>query len=66
VHAKQRPGSSAGSGDPRSQLDGEFAVSYEVDKLRWFDMDAAAHVLTYERDRELLAALDTIGLARSG
>ena len=47
-------------------LDGEFAVSDEVDDLRWLDVDTAAHVLTYERDRELLAALDTIGLARSG
>ncbi len=47
-------------------LDGEFAVSDEVDDLRWVDLETAPHVLTYERDRELLAALDIIGLARSG
>lgn len=47
-------------------LDGEFAVSDEVDALRWLELDQAAEIMTYERDRELLAALDTIGLARSG
>jgi len=47
-------------------LEGEFAVSHEVDDLRWLELDVAARVLTYERDRDLLAALDTIGLARSG
>ncbi len=47
-------------------LDGEFAVSSEVDDLRWIDLETSHYVLTYERDREILAALDTIGLARSG
>jgi 8-oxo-dGTP diphosphatase len=47
-------------------LDGEFAVCDEVDALQWLELDQAADALTYERDRELLAALDTIGLARSG
>jgi 8-oxo-dGTP diphosphatase len=47
-------------------LDGEFAVSDEVDALRWLELDQAAEILTYERDRQLLAALDTMGLARSG
>jgi 8-oxo-dGTP diphosphatase len=47
-------------------LDGEFAVSSEVDDLQWLELDVAARVLTYERDQDLLAALDTIGLARSG
>jgi 8-oxo-dGTP diphosphatase len=47
-------------------IDGEFAVSSEVDDLQWLDLDVAARVLTYERDQDLLAALDTIGLARSG
>jgi hypothetical protein len=47
-------------------LGGEFAPSSEVDSLQWLDLDAAAHALTYERDRELLVALDTVALARSG
>ena len=47
-------------------LDGEFAVSDEVDELQWLELDVAASVLTYERDRELLAALDTMDEARSG
>jgi 8-oxo-dGTP diphosphatase len=47
-------------------LDGEFAVSDEVDALQWLELGQAAEILTYERDRELLAELDTIGLARSG
>lgn len=47
-------------------LDGEFAVSDEVDDLQWLELDRAGQVLTYERDRELLASLDTLGLARSG
>src|SRR6202040_2744842 len=41
-------------------LDGEFAVSDEVDALRWLELGQAADILTYERDRELLAELDTI------
>jgi 8-oxo-dGTP diphosphatase len=47
-------------------LEGEFATSSEVDSLQWLELDAAARVLTYERDRELLVSLDTIALARSG
>ena len=39
-------------------LDGAFAVSDEVDELRWLDLGQAADVLTYERDRDLLAAVD--------
>jgi 8-oxo-dGTP diphosphatase len=47
-------------------LDGEFAVSSEVDALQWLELDVAARTLTYDRDRELLAALDTVDLAASG
>jgi 8-oxo-dGTP diphosphatase len=47
-------------------LAGEFAVSHEVDDLQWLELDVAARILTYERDRELLAALDTVDLAASG
>jgi 8-oxo-dGTP diphosphatase len=47
-------------------LEGVFAESDEVDDLQWLELAQAARALTYERDRELLAALDTIGLARSG
>jgi 8-oxo-dGTP diphosphatase len=45
---------------------GEFAPSSEVDRLQWLDLEVAAHALTYERDRELLVALDIVDLARSG
>jgi 8-oxo-dGTP diphosphatase len=47
-------------------LQGEFRPSREVDDLRWLDLDIAARALTYGRDRELLVALDTVALARSG
>jgi 8-oxo-dGTP diphosphatase len=47
-------------------LDGEFSASREVDSLQWLDLEVATHALTYERDRELLVALDTVALARSG
>ena len=36
---------------------GEFAPGSEVDELRWVTPDAAAGLLTYERDLELLDAL---------
>ena len=36
---------------------GVFRSSQEVDELRWVDLDEAAELLTYERDRELLVAL---------
>lgn len=47
-------------------LDGDFVVSHEVDELRWLALDVASSILTYDRDRELLAALDTFDLAASG
>jgi 8-oxo-dGTP diphosphatase len=47
-------------------LDGEFVVSHEVDDLQWLDLEVASRILTYERDRELLAAIDTVDLAASG
>jgi 8-oxo-dGTP diphosphatase len=36
---------------------GEFTPGREVDELRWVDFPGVAHLLTYERDRELLVAL---------
>jgi 8-oxo-dGTP diphosphatase len=45
---------------------GEFAVSDEVDELRWLELDIALRALTYDHDRALLASLDTVSLARSG
>ena len=45
---------------------GTFAPSEEVDELRWLELDVARHLLTYERDRELLASLGTMVLAPSG
>jgi 8-oxo-dGTP pyrophosphatase MutT (NUDIX family) len=47
-------------------LDGEFAVSEEVDDLQWLELSVASRALSYGRDRELLAALDTVDQARSG
>jgi 8-oxo-dGTP pyrophosphatase MutT (NUDIX family) len=36
---------------------GAFRSSEEVDELRWVDLSEAAELLTYERDRALLDAL---------
>jgi 8-oxo-dGTP diphosphatase len=47
-------------------LAGEFSVSDEVDDLQWLELGVAAHVLSYDRDRQLLASIDTVALARSG
>jgi len=47
-------------------LDGEFRPSSEVDDVRWLDRDIAMRALTYRRDRDLLASLDPLFLARSG
>jgi 8-oxo-dGTP diphosphatase len=37
--------------------DGAFEPNDEVDELRWVPLDEAAALLTYERDRDVLAAL---------
>src|SRR5580693_7432907 len=34
---------------------GEFHPNEEVDEARWIDVDEAPHLLSYERDRELLS-----------
>ena len=47
-------------------IDGEFTPTDEVDDLRWLELDLAARALTYQRDRDLLATLDALALARSG
>ena len=38
-------------------LSGEFAPNKEVDELRWADPDEARELLSYERDREVLAGV---------
>jgi 8-oxo-dGTP diphosphatase len=35
--------------------EGKFAPNAEVDELRWMTREQAAQLLTYERDREVLA-----------
>jgi 8-oxo-dGTP pyrophosphatase MutT (NUDIX family) len=35
-------------------VDGELAGAHEVDDARWFALDDASALLTYERDREVL------------
>ena len=47
-------------------IEGEFAPSEEVADLRWLELEIAGRALTYGRDRELLASLDAVALARSG
>lgn len=37
---------------------GTFEPGDEVDELRWLEFDEAAALLTYERDRELLSAVE--------
>jgi 8-oxo-(d)GTP phosphatase len=36
---------------------GPWAPNHEVDELRWLPVDEAARVLSYDRDREVLASL---------
>ena len=36
---------------------GDFTVNQEVDELRWLNLVAAGDLLTYRRDRELLAVV---------
>ena len=36
---------------------GTFSVNVEVDELRWLSLPAAGRLLSYERDRELLAVV---------
>jgi 8-oxo-dGTP diphosphatase len=38
-------------------LSGDFEVNDEVDELRWLSMAEALELLSYEHDRELVAAL---------
>jgi hypothetical protein len=38
-------------------VSGQFAPNEEVDELRWLALPEATHVLSYERDGELLALL---------
>jgi hypothetical protein len=40
-----------------SAVAGTFAAKEEVDEMRWVDVSAASELLTYERDRELLAVV---------
>jgi 8-oxo-dGTP diphosphatase len=47
-------------------LDGDFKPSDEVDEMRWLELTIARRALTYERDRDLIASLDTVSLAQSG
>jgi 8-oxo-dGTP pyrophosphatase MutT (NUDIX family) len=39
-------------------LGGTFQPTAEIDQMRWVPLDEAAHVLSYEHDRELLRSLD--------
>jgi 8-oxo-dGTP diphosphatase len=38
-----------------SPVDGVLAPAHEIDDARWVPIDEAARMLTYERDRDLLA-----------
>ena len=38
-------------------IDGEFVPNDEVDEVRWLELPAAAHLLTYEHDKELVAGV---------
>jgi len=47
-------------------LKGEFEPSGEVDELRWVEASEASQILTYSRDRELLAAVVESGSTSQG
>jgi 8-oxo-dGTP diphosphatase len=36
---------------------GEFTPHQEVDRIEWLDLDEAGERLTYDHDRDLLAAV---------
>jgi 8-oxo-dGTP diphosphatase len=38
--------------------DGPFAANDETDELRWVPLDEALRLLTYDRDRDVLRAVD--------
>ena len=38
-------------------IGGELGFEHEIDDARWLSVEGAAATLTYERDRDLLAAL---------
>ncbi len=40
-----------------SAVEGSFCLNHEVDELRWLGLLEAPQLLSYERDRELLAVL---------
>jgi 8-oxo-dGTP diphosphatase len=42
---------------------GEFTINDEADELRWLSVEAAAELVTYERDRELLELVAAAGSA---
>ena len=44
---------------------GDFSPNDEVDELRWLQFDDAHRLLTYDRDRELLATLAPASLERT-
>jgi 8-oxo-dGTP pyrophosphatase MutT (NUDIX family) len=46
-------------------LGGSFTPNQEVDEVRWLELDAAAELLTYARDRDVLSALGELALAAS-
>jgi 8-oxo-dGTP pyrophosphatase MutT (NUDIX family) len=45
-------------------VDGAFELNDEVDEIRWVDFAAAASLLTYDRDRELLEVLEATEATR--
>jgi 8-oxo-dGTP diphosphatase len=40
-----------------AQVAGTFASNDEVDELRWMGLERASHLLSYPRDRELVAVI---------
>jgi 8-oxo-dGTP diphosphatase len=50
----------------RAETTGEFAPNDEVDEIRWVSPEEAARLLSYDHDRNLVAATDLVRAARSG
>jgi 8-oxo-dGTP diphosphatase len=44
---------------------GTFSAHEEVDELRWIELREALEILSYSRDRDLLASVEEMELARS-
>ena len=61
LHRLARPPEAAFAGGAWSAVTGEFTPTDEVDEIRWLTREEAAELLSYDRDRVLLDAVEVLG-----